>query len=502
MDRIAFGSRPSPLALAGVLLFAGMVLATAASLRGWEYDEGYTVFLSAGTARPDWPDRPFRAGEMRAAYAGHSTPLQIARDLRATDVHPPLYFWAVAAWRGVAGTSLFATRLFSVLCSTAALACLAGLCLCLGVPPVATLLLTLGCYGFAYTGAIARGFALAHLFVVAGLWLAAGAVRPARALLAGVTLGAAMLTNYLAAFTGAGALLWLLVQWWRRPAVWLAGGVGFAVWLPAALFFFLAQRDSRTGQFPPFELLRGLARLARYAVASVFGGLPLYVDGSGRSLLAACLAALFAAALLLIVLRWRRITRPDSRALLALTAIATPIGLVALGIVFDTTPIELRYLAFALPSFAALAAAALATLRPAGRDAALLLVLAIDAVSLAGMMTRPETMQPQQATAQAAAALAGPDGLVLVPFGNDGVGVLGAVVGTVPDATRLLAVPAGADVDTLARRLRDEHRVVLAPIGVDADSRAALPPMERAVSGACWRSAGARDGAEAFERTC
>ena len=40
----------------------------------------------------------------------------------AADVHPPLYFWAVTAWRWLAGESEFALRLlsasFGLLCAT------------------------------------------------------------------------------------------------------------------------------------------------------------------------------------------------------------------------------------------------------------------------------------------------------------------------------------------------------------------------------------------------
>src|SRR3954447_25031715 len=99
-----------------VLLFGALVLTAAAWLRGAEYDEQYTLFLTAGTARPIWPDGVFPAGAIAAAQAGHATLAQIARDLRATDVHPPLYFWAVSLWRAAFGPGLFA-----VLCGVASL---------------------------------------------------------------------------------------------------------------------------------------------------------------------------------------------------------------------------------------------------------------------------------------------------------------------------------------------------------------------------------------------
>ena len=36
-------------------LSIALVLTTAAWLRGAEYDEQYTLFLTSGVARPDWP---------------------------------------------------------------------------------------------------------------------------------------------------------------------------------------------------------------------------------------------------------------------------------------------------------------------------------------------------------------------------------------------------------------------------------------------------------------
>ena len=67
-------------------------------------------------------------------------------------------------------------------------------------------------------------------------------------------------------------------------------------------------------------------------------------------------------------------------------------------------------------------------------------VLAVQAFAL-GLMTRPETMQPARATAMAAAALVG-DGVVLLPRGNDGVGIVGAFAVESPSTMRLLVVGA------------------------------------------------------------
>ena len=98
------------------MLLAALVLTSGAWLRGAEYDEQYTLFLTAGTARPVWPGTAFEAGTVAAIQAEQASFVSIAHDLRATDVHPPLYFWGVSIWRRVFGPGLFEARLFLVLC--------------------------------------------------------------------------------------------------------------------------------------------------------------------------------------------------------------------------------------------------------------------------------------------------------------------------------------------------------------------------------------------------
>jgi hypothetical protein len=318
---------------------------------------------------------------------------------------------------------------------------------------------------------------------------------------AGLLLGLATFANYLAVFASGGALLWLLLRRWRQPALWTAAGIGFALMLPADLFFFLAQKGSRVDQFPPFRLLPGLARLAQYAAANVFGGLPLYVGGTARVVLGGVLAALLVGLVGLIAARFRRLGMPGTRWLPVLAALAVPTGLVLLGIAFDNTPIELRYLSFATPFLALLSAGALASL-PRSGPLLLATLLAIQATSLAGMMTRPETMQPQQQTALEAAALAGPDGIVVLPHGNDGVGVVAAFLNESPDWLHVLVVPRGESAEQLRARVQGS-RVVLALLGLDGDSRATLPVMEDAFAGdRCWREDGTTAHVAVYDRAC
>jgi 4-amino-4-deoxy-L-arabinose transferase-like glycosyltransferase len=498
-----------------MLAIAAAVLVAAAWLRGSEYDEQYTLFLTGGMARPEWPERVFTAGEVQALQAGHADFVTIARDLRRTDVHPPLYFWAVAAWRGVVGDGLFAARLFSVLCGLATLGAVAGVAKTLRIPVAAAVLLTLGCYGFVYINVIARGFALAELLCVGGVAMLIAA-RECRwlALLGGLLLGAATFTNYLAVFVGCAAIVssswpvqgtgrsqctgssstWALMtgstptnpkrQWTRVAATF-----GFILWLPGDLWFFLAQRHSRAGQFAQFDFMAAVTRIARYAGANVFGGLPRYFTGLASDIMALFLGALLLLSVAVIVLRWRR-----AHPLLVVTALAPPAGLLLLGAVFDNTPIELRYMAFATPFVGLLLASTLP--RPM-----VCAVIAIQAVALAGLMTRPETMQPARSAASAVAPLVR-NGVVLVPHGNDGVGIVGAFAAESAPELRLLVIGRDETPEQIRARAAHYRRVVLALLDQDADSHATLPHMRAAFAAPCWRATDDGFNVLAFDRIC
>lgn len=476
-----------------VLLAASLLLTAIAWLRSAEYDEQYTLFLTGEVARPIWPQHAFTAADVRALQASHASLATIAHDLRTTDVHPPLYFWLMRVWRGLFGPSLFAARLASVICGVATLGLVALIARQSGIPVVPAVLLTLGCYGFAYTSVIARGFALAQLLNVAGIaCLLDVQYRRGRMLAGGALLGAATFTNYLAVFIGCAALLHAL--WTRRWRGGLAALIGFALWLPADLWFFLAQRSSRVGQFAPFEPLAALARLGFYAAANVFGGLPLYLGGNLRAAASVGLSLLLLGLLAIIGVRWHRIGTPGPRLRFLLCAVAQPIGLLLLGAVFGNTPIELRYLAFALPFVGLLLAGALPR-RTRG------VVLALQAAALIGLMLRPETMQPARAIATAATSLVG-DGVVLLPSGNDGVGIVGAFSNEAPAGLRLLLVRRGEQPAQIRQRADGFPRVAVALIAQDAVSRAIVPTLRQAFIDPCWRPAGHELNVHAYDRIC
>jgi hypothetical protein len=463
---------PKNSAPGAVLVLGVFVLIAAAWLRGAEYDEQYTLFLTAGVARPAWPDGVFPAGAIAAAQAGHASAARIAADLRATDVHPPLYFWVVALWRAAFGPGLFTARLFSVLCGVASLGLIGVIARQCRIGLAGAMLLALGCYGFVYTNAIARGFAPAGTACLAGMAL----LLARRPVLAGVAFGIACGCNYLAVFVGVAAIA--AAGAWR-------GVLGAAPFLALDAWFFAAQHGARPDQFPPFALLPSLLRLAGYQAAAVFGGLPLYVEGPARLAVGGAIGLVAAA----LAVRMARSLAGSAGLRPLLAAVVAPVaGLLLLGIIFNTTPIELRYLSFGLPFLALLLAKATAE-APVLRAA----VVGLQLAGVAGLLFAPGTMQPMRAAAAEAARLA-PDGGVLLPRGNDGVGLVGAFGIEAPAAMQLRLVRPGETVAVPGRR------VALVLLGRDRDSTAALPALREAVAGPGWRRVAGGSGVEAYER--
>jgi hypothetical protein len=163
-----------------------------------------------------------------------------------------------------------------------------------------------------------------------------------------------------------------------------------------------------------------------------------------------------------------------------LVSTAPPLGLIGLGLVFDNTPIELRYLSFATPFVALLVAAT----RP--HRLVLAAVLGVQAASLAGLILRPETMQPARATAMAAAALVA-DGAVLIPRGNDGVGIVGAFATEAPAGLPMLLIGPNDSPDRIRARIAPFRRIVLVALVQDDASRSVLPAMQAPFGQPDWR---------------
>ncbi len=466
------------------LVFAALLLSAAAYLRTPEYDEAYSLFLTAGHARPAWPAGIFTAGSVRGLFSGQASFAAIAANLKSLDVHPPLYLWALELWRRWAGPSWLAARMLSVAFSVAALALVGRIAALTARPVLPSMALTLLSYGFAYTGILARNFALAQVLALLGVALLLSATRHGaldRAVPGGLALGAASFTNYLASFIGATMLLWLALRRDRRPVL-APAAAGFGLFL--VLFdlpFFLAQRASRPAQFAAFSWAHAAFLLLRDAGAAQFGGLPLYAGAAGP-LVALLLLLLFATCL-------RAAWKPEPQSgLFALLAAAPPAGLPLLGLAFGRTPIEIRYLAFSLPFLALF----LAPLR--GRHLAPM--LAAQALAVIGLIGAPATMQPQAFAARMAARH--PGALALVPFGNDGVGVPGPFIAAAANGQR---------IELLRNRPpqfgETEQNIVLATPDADAASRAsAATALAALLKNPCYVEQAATRAARLFADRC
>jgi hypothetical protein len=172
------------------LLLLGLI----AHSRAPEYDEAYSIFLTAGDARPAWPSGIFTPGSVRAFYTGYASLGGISRELKTGDVHPPLYFWGLELWRGLFGASWFTARLLSVIFSLGSLSLIAWLAEAAEIPVFEALGIALLSYGFAYTGIVARNFALAQFLNLLGFLLVFQGTRQndrRLALCGGMALGAA-----------------------------------------------------------------------------------------------------------------------------------------------------------------------------------------------------------------------------------------------------------------------------------------------------------------------
>ena len=467
-----------------VLLLGAVVLTAAAWLRGAEYDEQYTLFLTAGTARPDWPSTAFPAGLVAAMQSGHASMAGIARDLRTTDVHPPFYFWAALLWREAFGSSLFAARMLSVCCGIASLGLVGVIARRCLIPPVLAMLLSLGCYGFVYTNAIARGFAAAQLLMLCGIALLLGR----RPIVAGICLGAACCCNYLAVFVAAVAIIGM--------GGWFAA-LASVPFLALDAWFFAAQHAARPGQFVPFAIWPGLLRLAEYQTAAVFGGLPLYVDGATR-IAAAAIIGLVSVGLVVCVARARPLRAGATIRLMVAASLAPPAGLLLLGAVFDNTPIELRYLSFGLPFVALLIAWASDRSRvPLVPRMLVPLVLSLQFAYITGLLLSPRTMQPARAAASAATRLAG-GATVLLPRGNDGIGIVGTFGIEAPPALPILLIRPS---DAVALRIAPYHRVAIATLTQDRESTEAVSRLLAALAAPHWRLVASGSNLEVYERT-
>ena len=181
--------------------------------------------------------------------------------------------------------------------------------------------------------------------------------------------------NYLAIFTASPCYLALPGN--IPPALSPPHAAGLLPFILLDATYFLAQHHSRAHTIRALRTNHALDVADQGIGAGLFGGLPLYAGHS--PLVDLALLVLFLAGLNYILTRRHKHTQ-----LLALASIAPPCGLLALGLIFHNTPIEIRYLAFSLPYLALLLAAALP------RTLCLIFIV-VEACAIVGLALAPAT---------------------------------------------------------------------------------------------------------------
>lgn len=259
------------------------------------------------------------------SYVQATRDLSAIADHAARDIHPPVYYWLLALWRGLAGESEFALRALSVFASliSVALAFAIGKRLFApGAGLVAALLVALNNFSVYYAQE-ARMYALLALWGAAAIWLLILLMeRPTakRALALGLINAAGLWTQYsfplLMLAQGAIALMWLAGAFrsgerrlLRDQFVAFVGAnllaiVLFAPWLPTA--WGQVTGWPNTGQSVPFA----------QALGTIIAWLMFGVSSAG---------ALLSIGELLLLFGLLNPTRGGARPPLALARMLTPV---------------------------------------------------------------------------------------------------------------------------------------------------------------------------------
>ena len=219
-------SRREPAFLVALLVVTAAARLPAVYGQGISTDEAITLLETAGHALPPWPKKPTPSGVSREIFRGTPGFGEIARELRGTDVHPPLYFWILTLWRRVFGYSIETARLLSLLCSLGTMFVFYHLLRAESseLSGVGTMAYALA-PGLILSGTSARPYPLAMFLLSAAALFAyrssrasgPGSVRGiSNSVGMAVCCGLAVHTNYLALFSVAAILSWYLASVWRR----------------------------------------------------------------------------------------------------------------------------------------------------------------------------------------------------------------------------------------------------------------------------------------------
>jgi hypothetical protein len=432
-----------------------------------------TLLETAGHAAPSWPSSPVPARVAKKQFAGTPTLCKIAEDLRRTDIHPPVYYWALSLWQRWLGFSLETARAFSLACSLATVLVFYLLLRCGGIeyPLLPTTVYAMSTAA-VYFGQEARPYALAILLVTMGALFAYLAWRARQqnqrsaivyALAMAVGCGVAFQTHYLTLFPVGVILLWFFMILWPASRLLAVGPPLISVFLAGLGFAtFLSQLGARPSQLVGFVgIVAEMKMLLSLNLQSLWTPYPIPLEQSLTQGVYLGFATLTGFSLVAILRQWHA-TNQRFWILLGGLALSPSLGVIGLDLVFNKHLHNLRYLILAGPAFAAIATYGIVQLLARRR----LLGVSLFTIILGLQMFTINWGRPQgfrvhpgldmRSLAELIRTSSSPSHLVVIGEGDrNESGHPGSVIYELTPATEIVVLEAARDLQEFEANIRD-----------------------------------------------
>jgi hypothetical protein len=366
-----------------LMLLAVLVLVTVAVRlpgvfnRAIWYDEAITLLETAGNAIPIWSELPTPARTQKELFVGSPSLREVATGLRETDVHPPFYYWVLSIWRQLAGESIEAARLFSLLCSSGAVILIFLLLRTSGFghPLVPSLVYSLSS-GAVHYAHEARNYSLALFFLFAATYfayLSTNLIHHNRqhfwmfSIAMAALCGFAFQTHYLTIFPVLYLLLWY-VFWIPRdrrllalPTILLTIGISLI-----GIGTLVVQLGARPKQFQK-ELGFGeeLQKIVDFNVEMIYN--PVVSNTGIHAAIVGAFFVLIVIGLLYIISAWESLDKKIFTMMAGL-ALVPSVGVLALDLIFSKNLGKSSYVLFAGPAIVFLLTLAVGIRRNASVD--------------------------------------------------------------------------------------------------------------------------------------
>lgn len=345
-----------------VLALVTVLLVFSAVIRSFELDEGYSLLLLDGLPRLNWPTHAFSRPEVADWFERQSRIQSITSNLRHYDVHPPLWFFAEWKWRDLFGSGLLAARSLSICLTISNFLVFLAIARRFGAQPAMASAVAFLSYVIIYTGATVRMYPLALLFLQLGVLFLLATLQSRRgsehvrsAVVAGACFGLGSVTHMLVLFPAVLMCAVTAVFLLKRRCLGAVAALAVTP-LPMVAWastYFLVQ-DRRDWQFPPFQAIQMLRRVAQDEAAALLGGTPLYFTGSAQLAVGGLLVLLLLAVAVAVVAALLALRREPEAWVIATGAVAMPCVLFGLGLVFHRQASEPRYMLYGIPFLALL----------------------------------------------------------------------------------------------------------------------------------------------------